>query len=206
MVTIKAEDMEEILALCATLNMPFYIAKQEAESMCSYLARAGKVDAVITEDSDVLAYGVPCWVSSVEYDGTCTRILMEDIVREMGLTEEQFLDFCIMCGTDFNETVPKIGPVGAYQGLLKLGSIEKICEERQISGEEWKTDVVRSIFHSPCKEAVSARRNWVLVECEPVFQVKPDREKVLSYLQEKQYNSHYAIHYFQSEDEKIIIE
>ena len=206
LVNIKPEDMEDIKSLCAVLNIPFYIAKQEAESMCSYLVKTGQVDAVVTEDSDVLAYGSSYWISSVEYDGTCTRILLEDILREMKLTEAQFLDFCIMCGTDFNDTVPKMGPVGAHQGLLTHGCIETICEQKGITGEEWKTDVVRNIFHHPCSVAVSARRNWHVVHCEPVYQTKPDKDKVLDYLKEKKYHMNYAVYYFQYEDEKIIIE
>lgn len=48
------------------------------------------------------------------------KILLED----MGLTMDQFISVCIMCGCDYTNTVRGIGPVRALSLIRKHGDIE----------------------------------------------------------------------------------
>ncbi len=41
-----------------------------------------------------------------------------------GLSMEQFVDFCILCGCDYVNNIRGIGPVKALQLIQKHGSIE----------------------------------------------------------------------------------
>ena len=41
-----------------SMNVQFIVAPYESDAQLTYLFKAGKIDAVITEDSDLLAYGV----------------------------------------------------------------------------------------------------------------------------------------------------
>ncbi|PVV01782.1 hypothetical protein BB560_003786 [Smittium megazygosporum] len=87
----------------------------------------------ISEDTDVLAFGGKRLLRSFNTD--CEMIL--EIDREMaqlelGISFQQFIDLCILCGTDFNSRIPKIGPVNALKMIKKYGSIEKIIYSSNI--------------------------------------------------------------------------
>jgi len=48
------------------------------------------------------------------------------VLEVFNMTKEQFLDFCIMCGTDYNKNIFRVGPSKAYKLLLEHKSIEGI--------------------------------------------------------------------------------
>lgn len=45
-------------------GVQFVVAPYEADAQMAYLARKGDVQLIVTEDSDLLAYGCPRWVTS----------------------------------------------------------------------------------------------------------------------------------------------
>jgi flap endonuclease-1 len=99
----------------------------EAETMCSDMCKRGLVDAVMSRDSDVLAYGAPIFLSDLDVRTQTTKqVLYEDVLRETGLTDEQFLDFCIMCSCDYNDRIKNIGPVKAFNMIKTHEKIENI--------------------------------------------------------------------------------
>jgi len=130
---ITANDFEIAKELFEKLHVPYYLAALEAECTCADLCRRGYVDAVLTEDTDVLAYGSPVFLSKINTtDDTCVQIDHEDVLRELGLTHSQFLDLCIMFGCDYNKNIPKIGPETSYKYIRKFGSIDEIEDKLEI--------------------------------------------------------------------------
>jgi 5'-3' exonuclease len=205
-VSISSKDMEDIGRLCRVLEIPFYTAKSEAESICSWLCKSGRVDAVVTEDSDVLAYGAPVWISELDFQGNCMRIQAQDVYREMEFTPEQFVDFCILCGTDFNHRIEKLGPVTAYSLLKKLETIEAICEEKKITGEELNYQVVRGIFSKPCDTAIRSREEQVEVKVKTVYNRVPREERVLALLKRERLPMRYVRDFFEEKEQEIEFE
>lgn len=124
---IDKKDFDLTKKLFDILEVPYFDAPLEAETMCSDLCIRGKVKAVLSEDTDVLAYGSPIFLSKISSDGSCLKIHYEDLLKKTSLTASQFLDFCIMCGTDYNKNIPRIGPARAYKLISEFGSIEKIA-------------------------------------------------------------------------------
>ena len=109
------------------LNIPYFDACLEAETSCSDLCKRGIVDAVLSEDTDVLAYSTPVFLTKIDiYRDTCIRIHHKEILDSLELTGDQFLDLCIMCGCDYNKNIPKVGPETSYKYLKKYGLIEDI--------------------------------------------------------------------------------
>jgi len=162
LVTITPEDIESIKDLCGQLSLPFYFARQEAESFSSYLCKTNQVDVVITEDTDVLAYGCPHWISNLAHDGSCIYIGYDNMLKKMKFAREQFIDFCILCGTDYNETIKGLGPVTAYQLLITHVNIEKAVQGKdpvQIQGLQYP--LLRTIFSNPCMDAIPSKENCI---------------------------------------------
>lgn len=204
-VTIAPEDLDDVREMCGVLRFPFYTAKQEAESLCSFLCLNGYVDAVVTEDSDVLAYGAPCWISGIEHDGSCLVVESETLRRATELSASEWLDFCIMCGTDYNHGVEKFGPVSAFRAIRQHRTIEAVCAAHGL-GAEWRQDIVRPLFLTPCSTAVRSKRDRTEVACQPGYNPRPDRKQVLDWIREKGFSSTAAYTFFQNEETKIYIQ
>ena len=124
---ISKDDFELTKELFNILKIPFYDAPLEAETMCADLCKRGLVDCVLTEDTDVLAYSCPIFLSKIDTtEDTCVRIHFKDILDNLEIKESQFLDLCIMCGCDYNKNIPKVGSQTAFKYLKKYGTIDEI--------------------------------------------------------------------------------
>lgn len=124
---ISNEDFLLTRELFTILNIPYYDAPMEAETCCSDLCKRGIVDAVLSEDTDVLVYCTPIFLSKINTTtDTCIQIKYSDILENLGIDQNQFLDLCIMCGCDYNKNIPKVGCETALKHIKKYYSIEEI--------------------------------------------------------------------------------
>ncbi len=115
------------------LNIPYFDAPLEGETMCADLCKRGLVDAVLSEDSDVIAYGTPVFLCKINTKrNTCIIIEYNKVLQALGLTSRELLDFCIMCGTDYNKNIFRIGPNRAYEYIKQYSSIEKMKENTNL--------------------------------------------------------------------------
>jgi flap endonuclease-1 len=132
-IRISKDDFEKTRELFDILKVPYYIAPLEAECMCADLCKRNIVDAVLTEDTDVLAYGSPVFLSKIDTkNDTCVRILHKTVLDSLSLTQEQFLDLCIMCGCDYNKNIPKVGCETSFKYITKYKSIDEIERNESI--------------------------------------------------------------------------
>ena len=130
---ISKEDFELTRELFKILNIPFYDAPMEAETCCSDLCKRGIVDAVLSEDTDVLAYSTPVFLTKMDtINDTCVRIKHPEILESLEIDEKQFLDLCIMCGCDYNKNIPKVGVETSLKYIRKYGDIDGIKENAKI--------------------------------------------------------------------------
>ena len=126
-INISPIDFEYAKELFDILHVPYYTAIGEAEKMCAKLCIDGHVEAVLSEDTDVIAYRAPYFLTKIDTrEETCLSLHYSSILDQLQLTPEQMLDLCIMCGTDYNTNIPKIGVHTAYKNLVQHGSIDNI--------------------------------------------------------------------------------
>jgi flap endonuclease-1 len=127
-------EIDNLYTMFDLTGVQYITAPTEAETMCASMALEGKVDAVISNDSDVCAYGVKKFLYEINgMNETCVEINYEQILTELKLTKEEFLDFCIMCGCDYNDNIPGVGPVNAYKLIQQYHSIENLPEKYDVS-------------------------------------------------------------------------
>lgn len=144
---ITSEDFTLTKKLFDILNIPYYDAPLEAETTCADLCKRGLVDAVLSEDTDVLAYGSPIFLSKIKTsNGTCVRINYEKMIKSLNMSKQQFLDLCIMCGTDYNKNIFRVGPEKAYKYLLEHKSIENLKENLNLDISILNHIRVRELF------------------------------------------------------------
>ncbi len=114
-------DVERLLQL---LGVRYYHAVSEAEAQCAVMCREGSVYGVISEDYDVLAFGATRMIVGDEI------ITLQDVLAGFGMTYDQFVDLCILCGCDYSSTLPKIGSKRGFTLIKKHGwrVVERVIE------------------------------------------------------------------------------
>jgi flap endonuclease-1 len=133
-ISISKDDVVLIKELFDILNIPHIQAPGEAESYCSYLCVNGIVNAVLSEDTDVLAYGTPIFITKINVSTeTCIEIDFNMLLELLELEKSQFVDLCIMCGTDYNTNIKGIGPDKSIKLIKEYKSIERIEEKYDTS-------------------------------------------------------------------------
>lgn len=146
---IKPVDIKNLKTLLQCLGVPYLTADGEGEKLCAQMAIEGDVNACLTTDSDVLAYGCPFYITEINsVEETCSEIELEDVITVLKFDGiNQFRDFCILCGTDYNDNIPKMGPVTSHKLLLECKDIEGMVNklgEGKFVDLNYKT--VRNLF------------------------------------------------------------
>ena len=146
--TVDANDLSESKDLLDLLEVPWIVAPGEAETLCAAMCRNQVVSVVVSEDSDLLPLECPLTISKVKTgaDTTCTIIAYDDVIDRLDLTSQQFLDFCIMCGTDYNTNIKKVGPETSLKLIHQHESIEKIAENTSHDVSILNHEEVRQFF------------------------------------------------------------
>ncbi len=122
-------DCQKLLHL---MGVPVIIAPSEAEAQCAELARAGKVYATATEDMDALTFATPKLLRKLTFSSAKDEGILEvdvnKVLEGLGLTQDEFIDLCILCGCDYTDRIRGIGPKNALKLIKKHRTIENIIK------------------------------------------------------------------------------
>jgi flap endonuclease-1 len=163
-VSFEEGEMDLFKALFEECGIPVLTAKGEAEKLCSILCREGIVAAVYSRDYDNLVYGCPILMvdkapKEKDDDGnvySCVQVIRyKDVLSTLDMTDEEFVDFCIMCGCDYNERIRNVGTVKSYKYIKEYGSID------DIPSDELDTSCLN---HLRCREIFKIERYFELIE------------------------------------------
>jgi 5'-3' exonuclease len=140
---VSSDDKVMIQTVLRSVGIPVILAPGEAEKFCAYLTIHGHADFVFTSDSDAVCFGSAVVVDKFVGKTTVRSIELKDILKAIELPTESFIDFCIMCGCDYNTNIPGIGPAKSYPLIKKYLKIENIPG---INTDCLKVDVCRRLF------------------------------------------------------------
>jgi len=132
-IRINKGHIDDLKVLFDHMGVQYLQSDSEAESYAGELCRIGYVDAVVSEDMDTMVYGTPfllrkCVDRSIKRRDVVSSFNLQKLLEDLEMDLTQFTDLCILCGCDYCGTLPKIGPVRAYQHMKTYGSIEKLIE------------------------------------------------------------------------------
>lgn len=132
-ITFVPEDWGVLKKMFDEMGIPWIQAEYEAEATCARLNRCGITAGVVSEDGDSLAHLSKIMISNVrkEYrrgipNHKCTCIVLQDVLKVLDLSPKEFVDFCILCGTDYNDRVKNFGFVKCLGLMWKHRSIELV--------------------------------------------------------------------------------
>lgn len=158
LISITPEDVQLTKDLFDIMRIPYHQAPSEAENFCSHLSVYGKVDYVLSEDTDVLAYRTPFFLTKIDtLNDTVVEISYEKILEETEMTPETFTDLCIMCECDYNSNIYLIGPEKSYTLLKNYKNIETVLEhlktlKNKDGSPRYTDDMFIPLKHQRCRE------------------------------------------------------
>lgn len=131
-VRVTKEQNEQTKELLKLMGIPVVNAPSEAEATCAALCRDGKVYAAATEDADCLTFGTKTLVRNLmaaeSQKKTILEVSLERVLEQLNISMDQFIDFCILSGCDYCDTLKGVGPSTAIKLIIQHGSIEKVLE------------------------------------------------------------------------------
>ena len=109
----------------------FLVAPYEADAQLAFLEAQGYIDAVISEDSDLLVFGTKCLLTKLDQFGDCLVINRDDFTacREVNLhgwTTTELRRMAILSGCDYLAGLPKMGLKTAYRLVRRAKSLDAI--------------------------------------------------------------------------------
>lgn len=103
------------------MGVPVINAPCEAEAQCAAMCKDGLVFGIATEDMDALTFGTPRLIRHLMAAPSQNREIMEfeisKVLEELELTQEEFVDLCILCGCDYCPTIRNVGPTTALKTI-----------------------------------------------------------------------------------------
>ncbi len=118
---VKVNELSNIYELFTVLGIPFIKANFEADAMCAKLYQSNIISACLSDDMDMLALG--CGSTIKFQDGKLIEYNLDMIKDRLSITQEQFIDMCILFGCDYLKHPFKIDCEDAYQLIKKNGSL-----------------------------------------------------------------------------------
>ena len=120
-VIFSQKQVQDILYFFELLELPVIRENEEADFILAKLSAANKIDYILSDDSDVLAFGAKRVLKNFCIkEEKCDLYKIDDILATLGVPMHKFVDICIMCGCN-NMNCGK-----SLQLILLWGSIEEV--------------------------------------------------------------------------------
>lgn len=156
-VKVTRQHNEDCMKLLKLMGVPYVQAPGEAEAQCSEIVKGGLAYAVGSEDLDTLTFAAPIMMRYLTVSEAKKLPIAEythsKILEDMGLNNDQFIDFCILLGCDYCDSIKGVGPKKALELIKEFGSIEGILEqidrEKYKVPENWNFVEARELFNNP---------------------------------------------------------
>ncbi|NXN20034.1 EXO1 Exonuclease, partial [Indicator maculatus] len=134
----------EVIKAARARGVDCIVAPYEADAQLAYLNKTGMVQAIITEDSDLLAFGCKKVFLKIDKFGNGLEIDQARLgnCKQLGnvFTEEKFRYMCILSGCDYLSSIHGIGLVKACK-LLKLANNPDIIKVIKKIGQYLKMNI-----------------------------------------------------------------
>jgi len=102
-VNISKTDIDKVKSLIRAYGATYYDAPGEADELCAMLTVKGKVWACLSEDMDMFVYGCPRVIRYLSLlNHTAVLYDMKCILENLGITQKELREICILSGTDYN--------------------------------------------------------------------------------------------------------
>ncbi|XP_051124967.1 exonuclease 1 [Andrographis paniculata] len=121
--------------------VPYVVAPYEADAQLTFLALSKHVEAVITEDSDLIAFGCPRIIykmdkfgQGIEFKNSMLQYNKE--LNLAGFTQMMVVEMCILSGCDYLPSLPGMGLKKAHSLIKKFRSHKNVIKHLKYNSVE----------------------------------------------------------------------
>jgi len=134
---VSTDERDEVKRLLYASGVLFLNANGEADNVLAYLMRRGELDAVMSNDMDLLARGVHTMLvpSGIGVPGDTTGWIsyeLNNILNHAGLSYLQFLEMCVLMGSDYTNKSKSLPFKQSYFTIKYKGNLHKALESLNI--------------------------------------------------------------------------
>ncbi|KAI3443303.1 uncharacterized protein J3R85_000234 [Psidium guajava] len=190
-VTVTPSMAHQLIQILKSENIEFIVAPYEADAQLAYLssleAEKGGLAAVITEDSDLVAYGCQAIVFKMDRYGNGEEMLLQKVFDSTNGTPSfrnfdmaLFTGMCVLAGCDFLPSVPGIGIKKAHSLVSKYRSIDRALSVLKLEKGNHMPEYYSKYFH----EAVAVFQHARIYDpiTKKLRHIRPLSEKLLQAL------------------------
>lgn len=134
-IVVKKRHIDECKELLEKSGIPYFYAPEDAEKYCAFLQKNGLVDYTITDDTDAMTFGCKK-ILKTNINNAIVEIDLEKLLEDFKMSYKNFVDYCILCGCDYSDTLNQIGPITAYNIIIKHGNIENYLKQHPEKNKE----------------------------------------------------------------------
>lgn len=121
--SITKDVINSIIQMLRVSKIEYFISPYEADAQLFYLQKIGYIDYIMTEDSDLIAYGA----TNILYKYSGSRVEEYNYSRFLARMDkffvENILDICILSGCDYLNSIKGVGLMTAYKKLKETGNV-----------------------------------------------------------------------------------
>ena len=140
-VVFSQKHVQDILYFFELLGIPVIQENEEADFILAKLSAANKIDYILSDDSDVLAFGAKRVLKNFCIkEEKCELYDMDEILMSLGVPMQKFVDICILCGCN-NMNCGK-----SLQLILLWGSIEEVAKNTEYDIKLDQIEKARELF------------------------------------------------------------
>jgi flap endonuclease-1 len=142
-----------------------YNASGEADNILAYLARRGMINAVISNDYDLLARGVQVLLVPELYALPGDRsgwkeYTLSRILTESSLSYEQFVDMCVLMGCDYNSMYKGIPYKSAFWLVKYGGGLQQAFTTHDLPREPYEKAKSILVGNEDTLEGLMNTKQW----------------------------------------------
>ncbi|XP_070578883.1 exonuclease 1-like isoform X2 [Ptychodera flava] len=144
-INITSKMASDVMKAARSLGVDCIVAPYEADAQLAYLNRIGIAQCVITEDSDLTAFGCDKVMFKMDLNGNGLEIDKSKFsqVMKMGgrYDFDKFRYMCILAGCDYLASLPNIGLKKAWK-VFHLATTPDVTQVLKRLGQYLKTNLV----------------------------------------------------------------
>jgi len=134
---VTTDERDEVKRLLYASGVLFLNANGEADNVLAYLIRHGELDAVMSNDMDLLARGVHTMLvpEKMGVPGDSSGWIcyeLNNILQHAGLSFLQFLEMCVLMGSDYTNKAKSLPFKQSYFTIKYKGNLHKALESIQV--------------------------------------------------------------------------
>ncbi|MBI2575169.1 flap endonuclease-1 [Candidatus Woesearchaeota archaeon] len=171
---LTGDMIAEAKRLLEALGIPYVDAPSEAEAQAAHMAKKGIGYAVASQDADSLLFGAPRLLRNLSITGRRKKagtlsyaavhpelILLEENLKELGISQKQLIALCMLVGTDYNPGgIKGIGPKKALELVKRhkedFNTMFKEAKWSETFEEDWE-EVFNTFTNIPVTDKYAAK-------------------------------------------------